>query len=102
MYHTWEWEVGNPLRPISPDSPNYKYLIIIWALSTLILSNYFVNDMQAVLVSNKEKRIENFQQLVEREDVTTMAIQRSYSYGFIINVSSKNAWKINLSEQILV
>jgi hypothetical protein len=64
-----------------------KYLIIIWALSTLILSNYYVNDIQALLVSAKEKRIETFQQLVEREDITALAVQRTYSYGFIINVS---------------
>ena len=23
LYHTWGWEVWNPLRPINPDSPNY-------------------------------------------------------------------------------
>jgi hypothetical protein len=68
-----------------------KYLIIIWALSTLILSNYYVNDIQALLVSTKEKRIETFQELVEREDITVLAVQRTYSYRFIINVSLKNA-----------
>ncbi len=68
-----------------------KYLIIIWALSTLILSNYYVNDIQALLVSTKEKRIETFQELVEREDITVLAFQRTYSYRFIINVSLKNA-----------
>jgi hypothetical protein len=68
-----------------------KYLIIIWALSTLILSNYYVNDIQALLVSTKEKRIETFQELVEREDITVLAVQRTYSYRFVINVSLKNA-----------
>jgi len=27
MYHTWGWEVGNPLRPISPDSPELTNLV---------------------------------------------------------------------------
>ncbi len=64
-----------------------KILITIWALSTFIISNYIVNDIQALLVSIREKRIETFQELVERTDITALAVRNTYSYGIIINVS---------------
>ncbi len=55
-----------------------KILITIWALSTFIISNYIVNDIQALLVSIREKRIETFQELVEKTDITAFAVQKSY------------------------
>ncbi len=45
-----------------------KYLIIFWTFASFLIINHFVNDIKALLVSEKEFRIESFEQHIERKD----------------------------------
>jgi hypothetical protein len=40
-----------------------KYLIIFWTFASFLIINHFVNDIKALLVSEKEFRIESLNNL---------------------------------------
>ena len=43
---------------------------MIWTFASLIIGNYYVNDIQAILVSTKEDTINTFEDLINRRDVS--------------------------------
>jgi len=76
-----------------------NYLIIVWTFASLIISNHFVNDIKALLVSEKEFSIESFEQLIERNDFKILIEKKSNAYKviekviFLLNIKYKQ--KIN-------
>jgi hypothetical protein len=67
-----------------------KHLLIIWSLMSFILSNYFVNDFQALLVSNDELNIKAFKELIEIEDISILVQKGSYCEKIFKNVNFKS------------
>ncbi len=45
---------------------------------SFILSNYFVNDFQALIVSNDELNIKTFKELIEIEDISILVQKGSH------------------------
>jgi hypothetical protein len=63
-----------------------KYLLTIWSLMSFILSNYFVNDFQALIVSNDELNIKTFKELIEIEDISILVQKGSHCEKIFKNV----------------
>ncbi len=45
---------------------------------SFVLSNYFVNDFQALLVSKEEIRINTFKELIETKDLSILVEEGTY------------------------
>ncbi len=45
---------------------------------SFVLSNYFVNDFQALLVSKEEIRINTFKELIETTDISIIVEEATY------------------------
>jgi len=52
----------------------------------MIISYHFVCDIQALLVSQKEIKIETFDQLIEREDIKIQIVRDSSAYRLVEKV----------------
>ncbi len=46
---------------------------------SFILVNYFMNDFQALLVSNEEIQINSFKELINTEDISILVQEGSFS-----------------------
>jgi hypothetical protein len=73
----------------------------------MVIINYFVSDIQAMLVCKKEIRIETIQQIVERKDVKVLVSANGYPHRILMKVriefTNKNYDLLfNISFRILV
>jgi hypothetical protein len=61
-------------------------LLILWAFTSIFIYNFFVSDIQALMVCRKEIRIESIQQIVENKNLKIFMTMNVSGHKTLIEV----------------
>jgi hypothetical protein len=64
-----------------------KLLYIFWIFLSLIITNHYVSDIRAILIAEKEFRIESLQQLIETDNML-IVVRNPHVHRFLNTVSN--------------
>ncbi len=62
-----------------------KLLCIFWIFSSLIITNHYVSDIRAILIAEKEFRIESIQQIIVTDN-TVIFVRDSHVHRVLNRV----------------